>query len=138
MKKKNLHNCSNISTPDTIRLTQVGVEGVALTGIPSRLFKWNAKMASSRQLFSLIDLSLDVYLSIWSLILYNRDFSLCTYVLSCQLTAFSIQWVLHRQSSPRNTAVRYLHTLCEKTLHFTSEAYSVSYLGIKSNVYINW
>ena len=38
-KKENLHNYSNISTPHTIRLTQVGVEGVALTVIPSRLFK---------------------------------------------------------------------------------------------------
>ena len=36
--------------------------------IPSRLFKQNAKMARSRQLFSLIDLTLDVYLSIWSLV----------------------------------------------------------------------
>ena len=38
VEKKNLHNYSNISTPHTIRLTQVEVEGVALTGIPSRLF----------------------------------------------------------------------------------------------------
>ena len=39
VEKKNLQNYSNISTPHTIRMTQVGVEGVALTGYPSRLFK---------------------------------------------------------------------------------------------------
>ena len=39
LKKKNLHNYSNISTPYTIRLAQFGVEGVALTVIPSRLYK---------------------------------------------------------------------------------------------------
>ena len=39
LKKKNLHNYSNISTPHIIRLTQVGMEGVGFTGYPSRLFK---------------------------------------------------------------------------------------------------
>ena len=40
------------------------------------LFNLNAKMASSWQLFSLIDLTLDVYISIWSLVVPYR-YGLC-------------------------------------------------------------
>ena len=71
VKNKNLHNYSKISTPYNIRLTQVGMEGVTLMVIPSRLSKKYAKMASNGQLFSLIDLTLDVYLSIWSVLPTN-------------------------------------------------------------------
>jgi hypothetical protein len=46
-------------------------EGVAYTVLPSRLSKKYAKMASSRQLFWLVDLPLDVYVSILSLTVTN-------------------------------------------------------------------
>ena len=39
VQNKYLHNYSKISTPYNIKLTHVGVEGVTLTVIPSRLFK---------------------------------------------------------------------------------------------------
>ena len=57
VKNKNLQNYSKIPTPYNIRLTHVGVEGVTCnwTVIPSRLSKKYAKMASSRQLFWLVD-----------------------------------------------------------------------------------
>ena len=53
VQNKNLHNYSYIYTPYSIRLT-----------LPSRLSKKCTKMASSRQLFWLVDLLLDVYVSI--------------------------------------------------------------------------
>ena len=59
VQNKNLHNYSNISTPYSIRLTHVGGGGSVL---PSRLSQWYANLASSRQLFWLVDLPLDVYL----------------------------------------------------------------------------
>ena len=59
--KKNLHNYFNIDTPYSIRLTHGDGGGV----LPSRLSKKYAKMASSRQLFWLVDLPLDVYVSIY-------------------------------------------------------------------------
>ena len=68
IQNKNLHNDSKISTPYNNRLTHVGVEGVTCTVLPSRLSKKYAKMASIRQLFWLVELTLDVYDSIWSLV----------------------------------------------------------------------
>ena len=59
-ENKNIHNYSNISTPYCIRLTHVGVEGVCF--LADCLSSWYANMASSWQLFWLVDLPLDVYL----------------------------------------------------------------------------
>ena len=61
IQNKNLHNYSTIYTPYSIRLTQVGVEGVCFLADCLRRY---AKMASSRQLFWLVDLPLDIYVSI--------------------------------------------------------------------------
>ena len=52
VQNKNLHNYSNTSTPYNVRLTQVGMVGDTRTVLSS----------SSRQLLSLMDLSLDIYI----------------------------------------------------------------------------
>jgi len=63
LQKKNLHNHSKISIPCIIRLTQVGVEGETTLCFQADCSKKYAKIASSQQLLSLIDLSLDIYIS---------------------------------------------------------------------------
>jgi len=53
----------NFSTPYNIRLAQGGVEGETILSFLADFSKQYAKVASSRQLLSLMDLSLDVYIT---------------------------------------------------------------------------